>query len=81
MSFQVIFTVTNATAAEMLSAATWLKDQYGGKILQAQGGNEGYSMNGVILAIDFPEMISIIQALDAEFSDRLTWRFNVKDLV
>ena len=81
MSFQVIFTITNGNVVEMLAAATWLKNQYGGKIHQAQGNNEDYSMNGIVLAPDFPEMINTIQALEAEFSSRLKWRFNVKDLI
>lgn len=71
VEFQILMDISNANDTEALAALSWLKDNYGAQIPQAFFRSMDKKINGYLLAATFNDAVSVIQALKAQFTDRL----------
>lgn len=77
--FQILFTIDSTDDAEMLQAATWLKDNHAGKIHQVQGRGNNKQIRCTLIELTFDSMVATINGLKTQFSDRVLWEFTMGD--
>ena len=79
MGFQIIANITATHDSLMLTDAIFIKDNFAGKIQQAQGTGKTLVLRVIIVEADFSSMVAAITTMKNQFTDRLTWQFQMED--
>jgi len=77
MKYQLRIKIQNASESENLDVAIYLKDNHTEQIHQVNGDGTTFLTRVTLEIVDFATLISTIQTMKAEFTDRFTYSYSM----